>query len=129
MKNSSILQQLSTRTTALTVHELARFLNVSEKAIYKEVQRGSIRCIRIGSCIRFRPERTAESLHGASGVRHDSEGGRRDTLFPNGYLFHWVFSGWRSLLSVVSFQNVRNSLIYGQIEADPNVHANLSILV
>jgi excisionase family DNA binding protein len=63
VKNSSILQQLSTRTTALTVHELARFLNVSEeKTIYKEVQRGSIRCIRIGSCIRFRPERTAESL-------------------------------------------------------------------
>jgi hypothetical protein len=45
VKNSSILQQLSSRTTALTVHELARFLNVSEKTIYQEVQRGSIRCI------------------------------------------------------------------------------------
>ena len=61
MKNS-ILEQLNTRTTALTVRELARLLKVSTKTIYKEVQSGAIPCIRIGSCIRFRPERMVEWL-------------------------------------------------------------------
>jgi excisionase family DNA binding protein len=62
VKKRSILQQLSTRTTALTARELTRLLNVSEKTIYEEVQRGTIPHVRIGSRIRFRPERTAEWL-------------------------------------------------------------------
>jgi len=62
VKNTSILEQLNARTTALTARELSRLLKVSEKTLYREVQSGRVPCVRIGSCIRFRRERIIDWL-------------------------------------------------------------------
>lgn len=119
MKNGSSLQQLSTRTTAPTVQELARFSTSLKIQSRRKCNAEVFAVSALVLAFDFDQSERLNRCYRASGVRHDSEGGRRDTLFPNGYAFHWAFLGWRSLLPMVSFQNVCNSLIYRQIEANP----------
>jgi excisionase family DNA binding protein len=47
---------------ALTADELAGFLNVSSKLIFKKAKAGRIPSFRIGTCVRFDPHSVAAWL-------------------------------------------------------------------
>lgn len=41
-------------TELLDIHEAARYLTVSERTIYREIQRGRLRVVKMGGATRFR---------------------------------------------------------------------------
>lgn len=41
-------------TELLDIHEAARYLTVSERTIYREIQRGRLRVVKMGGTTRFR---------------------------------------------------------------------------
>jgi excisionase family DNA binding protein len=55
------------RNTAMTVEEVAALLHVSERHIYKLVQDGILPHFRVGSSVRFDPEKMADWLESVSG--------------------------------------------------------------
>ncbi len=58
--DGSIAGRVRAMGRALTVEELARLFNVSEKGLYKKVSTGRMPAIRLGSMIRFDPHATAK---------------------------------------------------------------------
>lgn len=57
-----IASQIEARRSTLTVDEFAELLNVSDKTIYKAIDRGSLPAFHIGGAIRLDPKMTADWL-------------------------------------------------------------------
>lgn len=55
----------------MTVAELAAYLNVSTKTVYRRVERGELQCYRIGSSIRFRRNEVKQALKGDTNAKKD----------------------------------------------------------
>jgi excisionase family DNA binding protein len=58
----TLVEQLRTRTKALTVEELADVLGVAVRTLYKEVEDGHIPFFRVRTSIRFDAQQVADWL-------------------------------------------------------------------
>lgn len=60
----------STRTDGLRVHtvgEVAKLLGTCTRTVYREIQSGNLRCLRIGRAIRVTDSQLTEYLAGREG--------------------------------------------------------------
>ena len=55
-----IKEQIASFGRALTVAEVSDLFGISEGMLYKQVRSGVIPCFRIGTSVRFDPQRLAE---------------------------------------------------------------------
>jgi len=60
----NLADSLDERTTALTVPELAKLLNISERQVYKLASSNRIPSFKIGGSVRFDPSAFAAWLRG-----------------------------------------------------------------
>jgi excisionase family DNA binding protein len=60
---SDLAAKIASRSTALTVDELAQILRVSNKTLYKSIKIGTLPALRVCGALRLDPKLTAEWLH------------------------------------------------------------------
>jgi excisionase family DNA binding protein len=58
----TLIESIAARKNALTVEGLAELLNCSEEKLYKDVKKGKIPHFKLGSMIRFDPQKIAAWL-------------------------------------------------------------------